>query len=166
MNPSDERSEAVVLDAVERLGVDFEVVEIDPAYAATADFCERYGYDPEQSGNCIVVASRTDPPQYVACVVRATRRLDVNRRVRKLMGVRRASFAPPEDTMRLTGMVPDGVTPFGLPEGMPLYLDGGLLERDRVVVGGGSRRIKLVVPPEALRAVPGAEVVDDLAREP
>lgn len=166
MDPSDETSEALVLDAVERLGVDFEVVEIDPAHAATADFCARYGYDPEQSGNCIVVRSRTDPPSHVACVIRATRQLDVNRRVRKLMGVRRASFAPAEDTIRLTGMVPDGVTPFGLPDDLPLYLDGGLMERERVVVGGGSRRIKLLVPPDALLAIPGAEVIADLAREP
>jgi prolyl-tRNA editing enzyme YbaK/EbsC (Cys-tRNA(Pro) deacylase) len=159
----DEEAEQRVLEAARAVGLGFEQIWIDPAYAATADFCDRYGYQPGQSGNCIVVASRTDPVRYAACVVRATRRLDVNKRVRKLMGVRRASFAPAEDTVRLTGMLPDGVTPFGLPDDLPLYLDEGLLAHDAVIVGGGSRRLKLAVPPEALCALPGAEVVADLA---
>lgn len=154
-----------VLAAAEALGRSYEILRIDPALAATADFCAYYGYRPEQSGNCIVVASRTDPSVYCACVVRANRRLDVNRRVRKLLGVRRASFASAEDTVRLTGMVPDGVTPLGLPADLPLYIDAGLLESDPVVVGGGSRRLKLLLPPTTLASLPGAVVIDDLVRE-
>lgn len=162
----EEAIEARVLAAAEALGTGYEAVWIDPALAATARFCAAYGYDPEQSGNCIIVASRSEPPQHCACVVRATRQLDVNRRVRKLLGVRRASFATPEATEALTGMQPDGVTPLALPADLPLYVDAGLLEAEQVVVGGGSRRLKLVVPPVALTSLSGATVVDDLAREP
>lgn len=162
----DAQVEARVLAAAAALGADYEAVWIDPALAATADFCEAYGYDPSQSGNCILVASRSEPPAYCACVIRATRQLDVNRRVRKLLGVRRASFASPDATVQVTGMLPDGVTPLGLPEDLPVYVDAGLLESERVVVGGGSRRLKLVLPAAALTALPGAEVVVDLAREP
>ena len=155
--------EARVLEAVEQTGEPYEVVRIDPAYAATTAFCAEYGYAPEQSGNCIIVASRTEPVQYAACLVRATHRLDVNRRVRRLLGVRRASFASADDTVRLTGMLPDGVTPFGLPAELPVYLDAGLLEMGTVIVGGGSRSLKLAVAPQTLLAVRGATVVDDLA---
>ena len=161
----DAQVEARVLAAAAALGVAYQVVWIDPSLAATADFCAAYGYEPSQSGNCIVVASRTQPPVYCACVVRATRQLDVNRRVRKLLGVRRASFASPETTVELTGMQPDGVTPLALPTDMPLYVDAGLLEAEQVVIGGGSRRLKLVVPSEALTTLRGAEVIPDLVRE-
>jgi prolyl-tRNA editing enzyme YbaK/EbsC (Cys-tRNA(Pro) deacylase) len=150
--------------------VAYEAIQIEPEYANTAAFCERYGYPPETSGNCIVVASKTGEQRYVACVVPATMQLDVNRIVRKRMGVRKASFAAAEETVALTGMLPDGVTPFGLPAGprgpFPVYVAPELLDYERVIVGGGSRRIKIDVDPEVFARMPGTEVVPQLARQP
>jgi prolyl-tRNA editing enzyme YbaK/EbsC (Cys-tRNA(Pro) deacylase) len=155
-------TEAAVLAAVAATGEPYEVIEIDPALADTAAFCERYGYPLEASGNCIVVASKDEPPVLAACVALATTKLDVNKRVRRLLGVRKLSFAPAELTMQATGMAIGGVTPFGLPGSLPLYLDARIAELERVIVGGGSRRLKLSVAPRALTAV-GGEFVDDLA---
>src|SRR5262245_26644705 len=115
--------EEVVAAAVEKLGVSFELIEIDPAYADTAAFCEKYGYPVDRSCNTIIVASKKEPKKFVACVVLAHTRLDVNKRVTKLMGVPKASFASAEEMMSLTGMQVGGVTPFALPAGMPLYID-------------------------------------------
>ncbi len=146
-------------------GVD--VMECDPALADTADFCAAYGFAMEDSANAIVVigkaSSATVPPVYAACVVLATTRLDVNRSVRKRLGTKKASFAPPEITAGLTGMTMGGVTPFGLPAGLPLWIDSRVMERGRIVVGGGSRAAKVVGPPSMLLAIPGAAVVDGLA---
>lgn len=97
-------------------------------------------------------------------MVLATTRLDVNHRVRELMGQSRLSFASPEDTMRATGMLVGGVTPFGLPEGLPVYVDAAVLTRPSVVVGGGGRSSKLRLDPRELLKAPGAEVVERLAR--
>lgn len=154
--------EAQVLAAVEATGEPYDVIEIDPELADTAAFCERYGYPPETSGNCILVASRDDDPVMAACVVLATTKLDVNKRVRKRLGVRKLSFAPAELTREVTGMEIGGVTPFALPPDLPLWVDDRIAQLDRVIVGGGSRRLKLSVTPAALIAV-GAEMVDDLA---
>ncbi len=156
------RTEELVLAAVAATGEPYEVVEIDPELADTAAFCERYGYALEESGNCILVASRDEPPVVAANVVLATTRLDVNKRVRKLLGVRKLSFAPAELTRELTGMEIGGVTPFGLPDGVPLHLDARIAALDRVIVGGGSRRLKLHVAPTALVAI-GGVYVEDLA---
>ena len=141
-----------------------EVVDCDPALADTADFCAAYGYAMEDSANAIVVEGKSQPPLFVACVVLATTRLDVNAVVRRRLGVRKASFAAPDATRDLTGMEIGGVTPFALPAGLPLWIDARVMSRPRIVVGGGSRSCKVVGPPEMLLAVPGAEVVDDLAR--
>jgi prolyl-tRNA editing enzyme YbaK/EbsC (Cys-tRNA(Pro) deacylase) len=157
-------TEAAVLAAVEATGAAYERIDIDPALADTAAFCEHYGYPLATSANCILVASRDDPPTVAACVVLATTKLDVNKRVRKLLGVRKLSFAPAELTRELTGMEIGGVTPFALPPDLPLYLDGRIRPLDTVIVGGGSRSIKLSVPPAALVAV-GGEYVEDLAVE-
>jgi prolyl-tRNA editing enzyme YbaK/EbsC (Cys-tRNA(Pro) deacylase) len=151
-----------VLAAVEATGEPFEVIEVDPALADTAEFCAHYGYPLETSGNCIVVASKDDPPVLAACLALATTKLDVNKRVRKRLEVRKCSFAPADLTREATGMEIGGVTPFGLPSGLPLWVDARIAELDRVIVGGGSRAIKLSVTPAALAKV-GGEFVEDLA---
>lgn len=157
--------EARVIAALERSGVPYEVIEIDPDYADTAQFCAKYGYPPEQSANTIVVATKKEPKQYSASVVRATARLDVNHCVKQLMGNARVSFAPPEETAALTGMMIGGVTALALPEGMPVYIDPGLMTFDYIILGGGSRSKKIQVSPEALTRIPGAQVIDGLVTE-
>ena len=139
------------------------VMDCDPALADTAAFCEAYGIAPEDSANAIVVIGKSDPPRFVMCVVLATTRLDVNKAVRRRLGVKRTSFASPDQTRELTGMAIGGVTPIGLPSDMPLWIDRRVMERDEIVVGGGSRSCKVVGPPAMLTALANAEVVDDLA---
>ncbi|MGH7726949.1 MAG: YbaK/EbsC family protein [Candidatus Eiseniibacteriota bacterium] len=154
--------ERKVLDTLATLGIDHEVIEIDPAYADTAVFCEKYGIPAERSANTILVASKKEPRKFAACVVLATTQLDVNRRVRGLLEVPRVSFATAEEMRALTGMEVGGVTPFSLPSGMPLYVDARVMEPDWIVLGGGGRSIKLKLPPDALVRA-GAVVVEGLA---
>lgn len=152
-----------LLEHLDRLGVEHEIVPCDPALADTAEFCESYGYSLEDSANTIIVVGKVDPPVHAACVVLASDRLDVNTVVRKRLGVRKASFADTVTTEELTGMTIGGVTPLGLPDELPLWVDRRVMQRPRIVLGGGSRDRKVVAPPKILTAV-GAEVVDDLAR--
>lgn len=161
-----ETAEGAVLAALRALDADYEAIAIEPAYANTAAFCERYGYGRDISANCIIVAGKTEDRRHAACLVQATRRLDVNRTVRRRLGVRKASFAPAEETIALTSMLPDGVTPFGLPEGLPLWVDAGVVEHERVVVGGGSRSLKILVASEVFHRMLNAEVVEGLAQPP
>jgi prolyl-tRNA editing enzyme YbaK/EbsC (Cys-tRNA(Pro) deacylase) len=158
-------AEARVRDHLGALGIDHEIIPCDPALADTAAFCATYGYAPEDSANTIVVIGKSDPPKYVACIVLATTRLDVNRVVRKRLGVKKASFADPDQTRELTGMLIGGVTPFGLPDDLPIWVDARVVERPRIVLGGGSRSCKVVGPPALLTAQPMVEVVPDLAVE-
>jgi prolyl-tRNA editing enzyme YbaK/EbsC (Cys-tRNA(Pro) deacylase) len=153
-----------VLDAASASGHRFEVVDCDPDLADTAAFCETYGYSLDQSANAIVVVGKSEPRVHVVCLVLATTRLDVNGTVRHRLGVRKASFASGEETAEMTGMTIGGVTPYGLPPGLPIWIDARVMARDEVIVGGGSRDRKLLVPPASLAALPGAEVVEDLAK--
>ena len=156
--------EARVRRELSASGVDYELIDIDPDLADTAAFCAHYGYPEEKSANAIVVASKKPPGKFAACLVLATTRLDVNSRVRKLMGVRKVSFAPPDVTAELTGMLIGGVTPFALPTNLPLYIDSRIIGLKWVIVGGGSRSLKIKVDPAALSALPGAEVIKALAK--
>src|SRR3954469_22634793 len=80
------------------LHVEHEIVPCDPALADTAAFCAEYGYELEDSANTIVIVGKSDPRRYVACLVLASTRLDVNGAVRAKLGVRRASFADADTT--------------------------------------------------------------------
>ena len=155
--------EARVRDRLAALGVEHETLACNPDFADTAAFCARYGVPPGQSANTIVVAARKEPGVACACVVLATCRIDVNHAVCDLLGVRKASFAAADQTRDLTGMMIGGVTPFGLPEDLPLYIDGHVMTQDTVVIGGGSRSMKIKLAPAGLLRLPGARVIEGLA---
>lgn len=152
--------------ALDALGVAYEIIPCDPALADTAAFCAAYGYPPEDCANTIVVVGKADPAPHAACVVLATTRLDVNRSVRQRLGTRKASFAPAEETRALTGMEIGGVTVFGLPSGLPIWVDSRVMQRERIILGGGSRSCKVLGPPAILTALAAVEVVEGLALEP
>ncbi len=150
--------EARVVALATELDPTVEIVTIDPDLADTAAFCEAYGYSLEESCNCIVVQAKTGEAAYAACLVQATRRLDLNRHSRLIVGARKASFASAEATVEVTGMVPGGVTPIGLPTDLPLFVDEPIMELDRVVVGGGGRGTKLRLSPTVLGDLPNVTV--------
>lgn len=156
--------EAAVLAVLDTIGLPYEAMPCDPDFADTAAFCERYGVEPADSANTIVVVGKGDPRQYVACVVLATTRLDVNGVVRRRLGTRKVSFASAEETTELTGMTIGGVTALALPAGMPLWVDARVLDRASIVLGGGSRSLKIRVAPDIFRHLPATDVVDELAR--
>ena len=158
--PDAEQRTVAILDG---LGLAYDLIRIDPDFADTAAFCERYGWPPDASANTIVVASKKEPRVFCACVVLATTRLDVNGTVRRLLGVNKASFASADDTLALTGMMVGGVTPPGLPPEMPLYVDARVMDQPFVVIGGGSRSLKIKVAPAVLEKL-GGQVIDGLAK--
>lgn len=153
-----------VIEALDQLGQPYEVMACDPALADTATFCEAYGIPTDRSANTIVVSSRRPEGRHVACVVLATQRLDVNGEVRRRLEVKKASFARAEETMSITGMMIGGVTPFGLPPDLPIWVDSAVMAPDWVILGAGSRSAKLRIAPELLRAVAGVTVIEGLAK--
>ena len=145
---------------IDLLGIECEVVPCNPEWADTELFCAHYDIPPDHAANTILVAAKTEPRQYAACVVLATTKLDVNHKVSKLMGIKRLSFASAEETKALTGQLIGGVTVFGLPEGMALVVDGRVMEREWVIVGGGNRSTKVRLDPAELRKLPGMRIED------
>ncbi|MEM9202210.1 MAG: YbaK/EbsC family protein [Actinomycetota bacterium] len=156
-----------VIASLTAIGLDYEVVDCDPDLADTAAFCEAYGYAPDDSANAILVVGKSEARPMACCVVLATTRLDVNGAVRKRLGTRKASFASADETIeRSGGMQIGGVTPFGLPADLPVWIDEQVMSRDRVIVGGGNRATKILCPPTTVAALSTAEVVSGLAKPP
>lgn len=149
-----------VREALDAAGIDYEVLACEPHLADTAEFCAHYGIAPDEACNAIVVALKTTPRQHVACLARADTKIDVNRRLAAITGVKRMSFAAAEETAEATGMMIGGVSIAGLPQGMPLYVDSAVMEKERVIIGGGNRSSKVRLAPSELLKLPGAVVVE------
>lgn len=158
--------ENTVSAALEELGIAHERIKISPEFADTAVFCEKYGYPTDHCGNAIVVASKKEPKQFCTCIVKGSNRLDVNKTVRRLMEVRKASFATAKETITLTGMMIGGVTPFALPPEIPIFADHTILELQYIILGSGSRESKLKIHPEELKKIPNLVFIENLAITP
>src|SRR5436190_15411867 len=98
-----------VRESLDSAGITYEVLACEAELADTAEFCRHYGIAAEEACNAIVVALKTEPRRYIACLVRADTKLDVNRKVSALTGIKRISFASAEETATLTGQLIGGV---------------------------------------------------------
>jgi len=140
---------------------DLFVTEIDDKLADTAAFCEHYSVSLEASANCVVVeAKRADKKWYVACMIQATKRIDVNNIVRRHLDARKVSFAPLDTATSLSGMEYGGITPIGLPHDWQILVDEGVAKLERAVIGSGLRKSKLLVTGKLLATLPNAEVLE------
>lgn len=157
------RPDPRVVAHLDAIGENYEVLPCDPSLADTAAFCAAYGIPPEQSANAILVASRRPVGESAVCLVLATHRLDVNGEVRRRLGVKKASFARPEETVAATGMEIGGVTPFGLPPDLRVWIDQAVMELPWVIVGAGSREAKIRVAPSVFDRLESATIIEGLA---
>jgi prolyl-tRNA editing enzyme YbaK/EbsC (Cys-tRNA(Pro) deacylase) len=144
---------------------DVLVAPIDPELADTAAFCAAYDVGLDISANCVIVAGKREGElRYVACMILATTRADVNGVVRRRLDVRKASFAPMDTAVAETGMEYGGITPIGLPAEWPVLVDSRIVTEPYVIIGSGVRHSKIALPGAALGRLPGAEVIENLAR--
>lgn len=145
---------------------DVDAFAIDPQIADTSALLDATGLGPETSANCVLVAgSRSGEERIAACMVLANTRADVNKRVKKLLDVRKASFLPMDRAVGESGMEYGGIGPIGLPANYRILIDSRVAEADEIIIGSGIRGSKLILSGAALASLPTAEVVEGLANE-
>jgi len=157
-----------VLAALKSVGLEREVgvVEIDPDLSDTAATEAEYDLTPETLANCVIVTGKREGKERIAaCVVPSTTRADINNLVKKRLDVRKASFMPREQAVETTGMEFGAITPVGLPNGWPIYVDARIATTPLLIVGSGIRKSKLLIPGALFDKLPGVEIVEDLGRE-
>ena len=152
-----------VLESLKDVGATYEIIDCDPSFADTDEFCSHYGYSPDESANAILLEGKAESPIYALCVVLATTRINVNKVARKRLGTRKASFASAEVTKSLTGMEIGGVTPVGLPDDLPIWIDNLVMEAPKVIIGAGSRDAKIYLAPKNLLRFPNTHIVKGLS---
>lgn len=137
------------------------VSEIDSSLADTAAFCETYDIGLDVSANCVVLeAKRADKTWYLACIVLATTRADVNGIVRREADARKISFAPMDTATMLTQMEYGGITPLGLPDDWQILVDSEVVKHDKVIIGSGIRGSKLLIESSIFASLPNTSIKD------
>ncbi len=94
---------------------------------------------------------------YRLFVLPADRRLD-SQAVKQLLGVKKLRFADAPELLRLTGLVPGSVPPFGVPIlPLALYVDLALANNEKIAFNAGSLTNSIVMPLADYRRVAGAQ---------
>ena len=153
-----------VLDHISKLAIPYQVVECKEEYADTYLFCEKYDYPIEFCANTILLSSKKPPNYHVACVLQGDKKLDVNNKVRKFMNSSKVSFASHEETVALTNMKSGGVTIFGLPNSIDIYVDSEVMNQPYLIFGSGNRNSKIIIEPNYLSQIPNIKLVENITK--
>jgi prolyl-tRNA editing enzyme YbaK/EbsC (Cys-tRNA(Pro) deacylase) len=141
------------------------VAEIDPQFTGSKEFCEHYNVDPSDGANCIIIeVVKGSEKSFACCLVPIGYRADLNSLVRKHFNARRVSFAPLEQVEKETKMEYGSITFFGLPNNWPILIDSKILEKENVIIGGGKKVSKLLIPTKIFKQIPNLEIIDGLSR--
>jgi prolyl-tRNA editing enzyme YbaK/EbsC (Cys-tRNA(Pro) deacylase) len=112
----------------------FREVHHQPTYTSEQSAAAR-GEDIAIGGKAMVI--KLDEA-FRLFVLSAARAVDSGA-IRKHLNARRSRFANPEELLRLTGLVPGCVPPFGRPVlELDLYADEAMLRNDRIAFNAGS----------------------------
>lgn len=143
----------------------FLVAEIDPEFSDSMEFCTKYKISPTQGANCLIVESkRGDEIKHAACLIPINKRADINGLVRRHLNGRQTSLASKEFAVSKTGMEYGSITIIGLPANWPVLIDRNLTQVPNLIIGGGLRRSKLLIPGQALSEIPNAVTLEGLSR--
>ncbi|MDR2620430.1 MAG: hypothetical protein LBC29_04875 [Propionibacteriaceae bacterium] len=140
-----------------------QVFAIDPALSDTAALVAATGLPPEVMCNAVLLTGlRAGEQRQVCCLTLFHRRIDVNNVVKRTLDVRKASFAPMDYAVEVSGMAYGGITPVGLPADWPVWLDEPTATSPLLLMGSGIRASKLVLPGPDLLRLSGARLVENL----
>lgn len=143
-------------ETLRREGVSFSIVEVHRA-ATAREASESLGVPLERIAKTVVLVSENK--DVILVVVRADRRVDQTRLAR-LLGFKKLRLATEEEVVSSTGYPPGGVPPVGHARRLPVYLDAELLGAGPIYAGGGDERHLLLIHPEDIIRLAGAQVVE------
>ncbi|MDR0435367.1 MAG: hypothetical protein LBH11_01145 [Propionibacteriaceae bacterium] len=152
-----------VLAVIETHLPDAQVFIIDPTLSDTAALMAATGLPAEMMCNAVMLTGlRSGEQRQVCCLTLFHRRIDVNNVVKRTLDVRKASFAPMDYAVEVSGMEYGAITPVGLPADWPVWLDEPTAAAETLIMGSGIRSSKLVLSGADLLKLPNVRLVEGL----
>jgi len=137
-----------ILEMLDAAGVEYRHIEHEPTYTSEQSAQAR-GEDIRIGGKALLVKAGD---AFRLFVLSARLKLD-NAAIRQRLNERKTRFATAEELMKLTGLVPGSVPPFGRPI-LPfdLYIDTSIIANQRIAFNAGSLTHSVIMPvPDYLR---------------
>lgn len=78
----------------------------------------------------------------------------------RVLGVKRVDPCDPKTAERHSGYQVGGTSPFGTRREMPVFVERGVLDLERIYINGGKRGFLVAIAPSALVEVLGATAVE------
>jgi Cys-tRNA(Pro)/Cys-tRNA(Cys) deacylase len=153
-----ERVEASLRD----LGIDAGFVRTAPASSAE-ESASLQGIELSQLLKTIVV--RVGEGRYVFVLVPGDRAIDW-KKLRKHLGVSRASLPERSEAERITGYSVGTITPFGSLTTLPVILDAAAAGKQTLALGAGERGVNVHMGAVDLESKLGATVADVTGAQP
>ncbi len=114
--------------------IDFKEIHHPPTTTSEASALAR-GEDLKIGGKAIVLKMNED---YKLFVIAADRKIDSSK-IKNYFGVRKLRFASAEELLRLTGLKPGSVPPFGKPIlDIDLFIDSSVAQNEKIAFNAGS----------------------------
>ncbi len=157
-NESSERAIDRTARHLDAIGVTYEVVEHDRAFGAASE-ADAAGVRPENAAKSVLLH---DGEGYRLVAIQASDRLDLGK-VRELLEIRRAELRlASEDEMAadFSEFELGAIPPLGELLPAPEIVDRRLLEHDRVLCNGGDHTHSVLLDPNDVVRVSGAQVAD------
>lgn len=135
---------------------DLEIILFDQS-THTADLAaQALGVEAAQIAKTLVFLADGQPLLVVTC---GDKKIDT-KKLGKVVGVKKVRFADAATVADATGFPPGGVSPIGLANDIPLYLDQSLWNFAIVYAAAGTANSALPVSPDRLCEITGAKIID------
>ena len=140
-------------------GVAYEIVsfEVDESDLSGVHAAELIGADPQTVFKTLVCKSERGG--YVVCCIPVAEKLDLKKAARAA-GFKELSMLPLRELLPTTGYVHGGCSPLGMKKPFPTYIDETAILFDRIGVSAGERGLQMLLSPEDLARVAGAQFAD------
>lgn len=135
---------------------DLEVILFDSSTHTSELAAQTLGVTPAQIAKTLVFLADDQPLLVVTC---GDKKINT-KKLTKIVGAKKVRFADAQTVSESTGFPPGGVSPIGLANEIPIYLDQSLWDYSIVYAAAGTANSALPVNPDRLCEITGAQVVD------
>ncbi len=146
-----------VTEALDGLNIPYRVFVHAGPVKSLEQAAEERGQKPEQIIRSLLF--RLSKEDFVMALMAGPQQVDW-RILRRTVGEKRLTTASEEEVLRVTGCPRGAVSPFGLPQPLPILADPGIFEPQEVSIGSGVRGTTVILSSFDLRrALPPFELV-------
>jgi Cys-tRNA(Pro)/Cys-tRNA(Cys) deacylase len=135
--------------------VSFEVVHYEHLEKGAEFAARAIGFSLEATVKTLVVA--VGSKGYALALISGAHQLDMKRLARAL-SAKRVEMADALTAERITGYHVGGISPFGIRQPLPVVMDAGIIQLDKVLINAGQPGAMLRISPLDIRAALGCIV--------